>query len=128
MVSVRGRVCQDGAEGWREPSRLRSRVTVAPLGPNSLRRAACGLDGQPGPWRPVPSLRAAASPCSCSDHGEGRQGTVVTWCPCVGSCAGGAVVCGVPSPSFLERGTRFLLSVSDVWEAESQIQDPFPSA
>ena len=73
MVSVRGRVCQDGAEGLvtgrgetrppagapesAEPSLRWRRSDFSPL-----RRAVRGLGGQPGPGRPVPSLLASVSP------------------------------------------------------------------
>ena len=42
-------------------------------------------------------------------------------------CVGGAVTCGVPSPSFCPGRAHFLLSVPDVWEARSEVCDCVPA-
>lgn len=136
MVSVRGRVCQEGAEGLAtggggDPtSRAIPRVcgaesAVAPLGPQSppARGVRAGRAAGTAASCPVPA-RGRVSPDRAVTTGrEGRQGTVVTRSPGFvrGRC------CGPEPQSLLSvEGHPFLLSVPDVWEAEGPIHDPVP--
>lgn len=79
-----------------------------------------GLRRQSGPGRTVPSLLEATSPSHWGDHGEGHQGTVVTW-P-LGFVCGRS--CGLWGSHF--PGHCFPLTFPNVWEAGSQAHNPGP--